>query len=409
MTSFYSDLNIYDEDTCYEPLDYIGDKDLFVTRLLMGAPAPVQLAPKHCDCSNCKWLGKDKQCEQKYLTVNDMQKYFAEQVRIQRENAETETIKAMSKMQKSFIERMKDSDENTKNKLSRHYEFMRSLPKESSSVRARKEIEKNKIFMKKMKAQQKFALKMASNVKKTTPATKIVRKSFDKQNIEVQNIEVQEIIEEFQSPTVVEVPGVIEEVESPTVVEIEEVKTPTVFEIEEVKTPTVEVKLPENWQEVKKKTSEKSHNKTNLTQMCNSVFTGEECLYKEHCRFAHSKSELVVFDCPFGSNCHYVNNKSNGVYTSVEGKWCKNKHPGETKDALCSRIFKKKMFSEKNQNVSKTLMVCQDKPILALNPKTESKVNSFEEVVLLVPEKMALQALEIMINSGKTNITIKLI
>lgn len=394
MTSFYSDWNISDEDTCYEPLDYIGDKDLFVPRLLMGAPAPVQLAPKHCDCSNCKWLGKDKQCEQKYLTVNDMQKYFAEQVRIQRENAETETIKTMSKMQTSFIESMKDSDENEKNKITRHYEFMRSLPKESSSVRARKEIEKNKIFMKKMKAQQKFALKMASNAKKTTPTTKIVRKSFDKQNIEVQ-----EIIEDFQSPTVVEVPGVIEEVESPTVVDIEEVKTPTV----------VEVKLPENWQEVKKKTNEKSHNKTNLTQMCNSVFTGEECLYKESCRFAHSKSELVVFDCPFGSNCHYVNNKSNGVYTSVEGKWCKNKHPGETKDALCSRIFKKKMFSEKNQNVSKTLMVCQDKPILALNPKTESKVNSFEEVVLLVPEKMALQALEIMINSGKTNITITLI
>ena len=159
--------------------------------------------------------------------------------------------------------------------------------------------------------------------------------------------------------------------------------------------------LEENWQEVKKKTSEKSQNKTNLTQMCNSVFTGEECQYKENCRFAHSKSELVVFDCPFGSNCKYVN-KSNGVYTSIQGKFCKNKHPGETKDNFCSRTFKRDMFSEKK---SKTLMVCQDKPALPL----DSKTNSFEEVVIIVAEEMALQALEIMINSGKMNITIKLI
>jgi hypothetical protein len=67
------------------------------------------------------------------------------------------------------------------------------------------------------------------------------------------------------------------------------------------------------------------------------------------------------------------------------------------------------MFSEKNNIVSKTLLVCQDKPVFALDSKTESKINSFEEIVLLVPEEMALQALEIMINSGKMNITIKLI
>ena len=411
MTSFYSDWNISDDDdeTCYEPLDYVGDKDIFFTRKQMCAPAPVQLAPKHCDCSNCNWNGKNKLCEQKYLTVNDMQKYFAEQVRIQRENAETETTEAMSKMQTSFIEMMKDSDEKAKNKLSHHYEFMRRLPKESSAVRARKEIEKNKIFMKKMKAQQKLALKIALNLKKKTPTTQIVRKSFDKKD------EVQENLEEFKTPIVVEVPLLIEEVETPTVevevpLVIEEVETPTVVvKVQEVETPTVvEVKLSENWQEVKKKTSEKSQNKTNLTQMCNSVFTGKECLYKENCRFAHSKSELLVFDCPFGSNCHYVNNKSNGVYTSVEGKFCKNKHPGETKDAFCSRFFKKKMFSE-NQILSNTVLVCQDKPNLELDSKTVSKINLFEEVVLLVPEEMALQALEIMIESGKMNITIKLI
>ena len=397
MTSFYSDWNISDDDTFYEPLDYLGNEDFFLPKRQLGAPAPVQLAPKHCDCSNCNWNGKDKLCEQKYLTVNDMQKYFAEQVRIQRENAETETTKTMSKMQTSFIEKMKDSDENEKNKISHHHEFMRSLPKESSSVRARKEIEKNKIFMKKMKAQQKLALKMASNAKKTTHTTKIVCKY---KNIEVPEeiktpteVEVQT---ENEEPTEVEVPT---ENEEPTQVEIQnEVEVPT--EVETDILPEV-LNLEENWQEVKKKTSEKSQNKKNLTQMCNSVFTGEECQYKENCRFAHSKSELVVFDCPFGSNCKYVN-KSNGVYTSIQGKFCKNKHPGETKDNFCSRTFKRNMFSEKN---SKTLMVCQDKPDLAL----DSKTNSFEEVVIIVAEEMALQALEIMINSGKMNITIKLI
>jgi len=392
MASFYSEWNISDDDTCYEPLDYVGDKDLFFTRKQLCAPAPVQLAPKHCDCSNCNWNGKNKLCEQKYLTVTDMQNYFAEQVRIQRENTETETTEAMSKMQTSFIERMKEVDENTKNLLSHHYEFMRRLPKESSAVRARKEIEKNKIFMKKMKAQQKLALKMASNAKKATPTTKIVCKS--------KNIEVPE---EIKTPTEVEVPTDLEE---PTEVEVPtEVEMQTEIEVDIL--PEV-LNLEENWQEVKKKTTEKSQNKTNLTQMCNSVFSGEECWYKENCRFAHSKSELVVFDCPFGGNCQYVN-KSNGVYTSVEGKFCKNKHPGETKDNFCSRTFKKKMFSEKNQIISNTLLVCQDKPVLALDSKTESKTNSFEEVVIIVAEEMALQALEIMINSGKMNITIKLI
>lgn len=401
MTSFYSKWNISDDDddTCYEPLDYVGDKDLFFTRKQLCAPAPVQLAPKHCDCSNCNWNGKNKLCEQKYLTVTDMQNYFAEQVRIQRENTETETTEAMSKMQTSFIERMKEVDENTKNLLSHHYEFMRRLPKESSAVRARKEIEKNKIFMKKMKAQQKLALKIALNLKKTTPTTQILCKSFGKKNIEFP-----EILEEVDTPDVVEleVPGVIEASIEVKVLDVfQEVETTTEFE---VKVPDV-LSLPENWQEVKKKTIQKQ-NKTNLTQMCNSVFTGEECLYKEKCRFAHSKSELLVFDCPFGSNCHYVKNKSNGVYTSVEGKFCRNKHPGETKDNFCSRTFKKKIFSEKNNIVSNTLLVCQDKPVLE---KIESKNNSSEEVVLLVPEEMALQALEIMINSGKMNITIKLI
>jgi hypothetical protein len=395
-------------------LDYVGDTDLFFTRKQLCAPAPVQLAPKHCDCFNCNWNGKNKLCEQKYLTVTDMQNYFAEQVRIQRKNAETETTEAMSKMQTSFIEMMKKSDENTKNLLSQHYEFMRRLPKESSAVRARKEIEKNKIFMKKMKAQQKLALKIALNLKKTTPATQILCKSFGKKNIEVSEIleeEVEtphsvelEVTGVIETPIDVKVSEVFQEVEASIEVKVlevfQEVKTTTEFD---VKLPDV-LSLPENWQEVKKKTIQKQ-NKTNLTQMCNSVFTGEECLYKEKCRFAHSKSELLVFDCPFGSNCHYVKNKSNGVYTSVEGKFCKNKHPGETKDNFCSRTFKKKIFSE-NKIVSNTLLVCQDKPVLK---KIESKNNSSEEVVLLVPEEMALQALEIMINSGKMNITIKLI
>ena len=66
------------------------------------------------------------------------------------------------------------------------------------------------------------------------------------------------------------------------------------------------------------------------------------------------------------------------------------------------------MFSE-NQILSNTFLVCQDKPNLELDSKTVSKINLFEEVVLLVPEEMALKALEIMIESGKMNITIKLI
>ena len=62
MTSFYSDWNISNDDTCYEPLDYLGNEDFFSKTSIGGAPAPVQLAPKHCD-----WNGKHKLCEQKYF------------------------------------------------------------------------------------------------------------------------------------------------------------------------------------------------------------------------------------------------------------------------------------------------------------------------------------------------------
>ena len=150
--------------------------------------------------------------------------------------------------------------------------------------------------------------------------------------------------------------------------------------------------------------------------MCISVFTGQECWNKENCKFAHSKSELVVFDCPFGENCFYVKKNSNGVYTTVEGKFCKNKHPGETKDNFCSRTFKKQMFSEKkiqtcsttfsNTNDQETL---QDKDLVSETKIQTNIPQGVEETLLLLPEELACEALKIMISSGKMNIQIKLI
>ncbi len=374
MTPFFEE-NFSDDDNCYEETN--SDDDVLISRRRL-TPFPIQLAPKHCNCSRCSWRGCEKTCEQKYLTVKDMEEYYSSQLLLQQENAKAEAAKNMATMQAGFVSMMKEIDENTKKIISEHYEFMASLPKESNAARTRRDLEKQKLFIKKMKAQQKIAI---ASSKKTTVVRKVQLVSSPVATPEVielgspvatpEVIEVSlplttptpEVIEvslplttptpeviEVSSPLTTPTPDVIEvslplTTPTPDVIEVSlplTTPTPEVIEVSlPLTTPTpevIEVSLPvanleSDWQEVKKKNVSKQKNILR-TQICDSVFTGEKCPHEEKCRFAHNEKDFFVLDCIFGNKC------INGVFTSPEGKFCKHKHLGETKASVYYRVFK---------------------------------------------------------------------
>ena len=438
----FIDENISDDDNCYEKSDL--DDDVLMSRRRL-TPFPIQLAPKHCNCVRCNWKGCEKPCEQKYLTVKDMEKYYSDKMLLQQENIKAEASKNMATMQAGFVSMMKEIDEKTQKMISQHHEFMASLPKESNATRTRRDLEKKKIFMKKIKAQQKIALAFS---KKTTLVSKVVRK-----------VQVVESMDEVETPEVIEVaiPEVIE-VATPEVIqlatpEVIEVATPEVIEVASIES---------DWQEVKKKNMLKQQKNIVRTQICDSVFTGEKCRHEGKCRFAHNEKEFSVLDCFFGNKCINVIQQSDGVYTSAEGKFCKHKHLGETKTSVYFRVFKNIRSTKFAKQTEQLLLEpplqqqhlepppqqpqsplhaqpplqqpqqplqqpLQQQPLPLEHPLQPPQLkppnasqqvvdddsmlsqNPNREIVLLVPIELAAQSLEILIRSGKTNIQVKLV
>jgi hypothetical protein len=454
MTLFFEE-NFSDDDNCYEDTN---SDDVLISRRRL-TPFPIQLAPKHCNCSRCSWRGSEKTCEQKYLTVKDMEEYYSSQLLLQQENAKAEAAKNMATMQAGFVSMMKEIDENTKKIISDHYEFMASLPKESNAARTRRDLEKQKLFIKKMKAQQKIAI---ASSKKTTVVRKVQLVSSQVTTPDVIELgspvakpEVIELCSPVATPEVIELDSPTSDVievssplttPTPDVIEVSlplTTPTPDVIELSSpVATPTpevIEVSLPvanleSDWQEVKKKNVSKQKNILR-TQICDSVFTGEKCPHEEKCRFAHNEKEFFVLDCIFGNKC------INGVYTSAEGKFCKHKHLGETKTSVYYRVFKnirskkiaKQQLSQpplpqQPQQLPQPLQQPPQQPPQQLPqppqpplpqpplpqppqqlPQLPQPPTNSEVVVLLVPIELAAQSLEILIKSGKTNIQIKLV
>jgi hypothetical protein len=159
------------------------------------------------------------------------------------------------------------------------------------------------------------------------------------------------------------------------------------------------------------------------TRMCNSVGTGNQCRHGSNCRFAHSEEELVDVECFFGSSCHNVVHKGEGVYCAVKGKYCDRKHPGETKASICARTGRQmpKVVAPVVEPVvvpvvaptqpawKKPLSLEVEPKILAEPIASTEIVAPVEEIVLRVPKELAMQAMEIAIKSGKTNIRLEFI
>lgn len=82
------------------------------------------------------------------------------------------------------------------------------------------------------------------------------------------------------------------------------------------------------------------------TKMCNSIEIGQNCPYKDRCRFAHDINELVITECLFGNDCRYVY-KQNYKWFNKEGKKvCFHRHPTELNSDYYIRIGAKKQKDE---------------------------------------------------------------
>ena len=72
------------------------------------------------------------------------------------------------------------------------------------------------------------------------------------------------------------------------------------------------------------------------TRMCHSVDKKEPCPHGDNCRFAHDLDELNVSDCLFHDKCYFVQ-MHNGVLCNHGEKICRHKHPQETKQNVFLR------------------------------------------------------------------------
>ena len=362
MTRFFENMG----DSCYEQPEYDSDYDseydsdecsMNQKRKVLG---PVQLASKKCSCIRCNWKGEDRECEQKWITFNQMQAHYDEQLKLKCSELQVETSASIAKMQAEHTAALKVLDEQSLLVLSQHIAFMATLPNESKAGRERREAEKKKAHQEKMsrqvrkgggfkkrvvketdpeviKARRASRRKESRDIKKESEAERA--KTFASEVecvVEERVVESVAVVEESVESLVVDSVAVVEEVavvveESVVVVE-ESVVEPTQ---QVCKSTCVHESKEDDWQEVKSRTRQ-APKPIVRTKMCDSVDSKKPCRHV-NCRFAHSISELVFDDCSFGDACKNVDRKQGGVYSTVYGKTCIRLHPDETKESVCAR------------------------------------------------------------------------
>ena len=346
------------ELSCYEQPEYDSDYDSEYDsddkcstrkRIVLG---PLQLAPKKCNCIHCNWNGEQKECEQKWVTLNQMREHYNNQMKLKCLELQVETSTSIAKMQAEHSSALKALEEQSILVLSQHNAFMATLPKETKAGRERRKAEKKKAHQEKMSRQ----------VHKTGGFKKRVIKEIDPEVIKARRASRRKVSKDakkeaeaervltFASEKVVE-EVVAEEVVTEEVV-AEEVVAEEVVEVFKyvdlvLQTRPTQVKKSddeENWQQVKSRKKQPTTQPTTQshqpirTQMCESVASEKCCRHGDKCRFAHNVTELVFPVCSFGNNCNNVIREGNGVYSSVRGKMCNRSHPGETKESVCARV-----------------------------------------------------------------------
>jgi hypothetical protein len=186
-----------------------------------------------------------------------------------------------------------------------------------------------------------------------------------------------------------------------------------------------------------------------FTRPCNSLVKGEKCEKGLDCTYAHSTGQLKLTKCHFGSNCKNVISGSDCIENANTGKVCSFLHePIETVNMYCKRVYgfddakphevvKSEVVlttpktapktapktSPKTFNTFKTLnanakpfkeiMADESKERESKNIKTDvtipsSVTSSDDKIVVDVPKDMAMQMLEMLVKSGKTNIELRI-
>ena len=422
-TSNSIDASCYEHDCDqYDPEYDSGEAGSSLNRMRIVILGPVQLAPKHCNCSRCEWHGDEKPCIQKYVTMNEMKKHYTDRLVSKTLDLEAQTLATIGQMQSAFREAMKVKDEQAVLLRSQHNAFMSRLPKESRAGKERRLQQKHKDFLEKLSNRpvQKAGFKkriVKDTAVEVVAARRALRRKESRDNKKKEEVEravkfkaVETVAQVETSESVVEKveESVVKKVEESVVEKVEEsvvdkVEDSVVDKVEDSVVETVE----EVWQEVKKPPAKKSvallnpTHKRACTQMCRSVGTNEPCRHGNNCRFAHDTSELVFLYCSFGLGCRNVDRQSSGVYKNKAGKTCNHVHPGETKASVCNRA-------------GITYVLPKDTPSTSLSStkksseKDQTKTDE-DEIVIRVPKELALQAMEIAMKAGKTNIRIEIV
>ena len=187
-----------------------------------------------------------------------------------------------------------------------------------------------------------------------------------------------------------------------------------------------------------------------FTRPCNSLVKGVKCDKGLDCTYAHSTGQLKLTKCHFGSNCKNVICRSDFIENANTGKVCSFMHePIETVNMYCKRVYgfddtKPNEVVKKSEVVAtstaapntfnrfnrfdtfksfnasakpfKEIMADESKERENKNIKTyvtipssipSSITSSEDKIVVDVPKDMAMQMLEMLVKSGKTNIEIR--
>ena len=413
----------YEQGDKYDPEYDLGEADSSLNRTRLVILGPIQLAPKHCNCSRCEWHGDEKPCVQKYVTMNQMNKHYNDCMVSQTLDLKAQTIATIGQMQSEFRAAMKEKDEQSVLLCSQHNAFMSSLPKESRAGKERRLQQKQKDLLEKLSNRPVQKAGFKKRIVKDTPvevvkARRALRRKESRGNKKKEEIER---AANFKAIAVAQVETSVEETVAQVETSVEDTAAQVETSVEET-VAQVETSVEESWQEVKKTPAKKRvalpnpAHKLACTQMCRSVGTNEPCRHGNNCRFAHDTSELVFLDCSFGLGCRNVDRQSSGVYKNKAGKTCNHMHPGETKASMCNRVGIKSDKIISMPTAPSTTIKTQQKSDQD-NTKTmcrsvgvdEPKFSHEEEIVIRVPKDLALQAMEIAMKSGKTKIRIEIV
>lgn len=163
--------------------------------------------------------------------------------------------------------------------------------------------------------------------------------------------------------------------------------------------------------------------KLNKTQMCNSV--GKSKCHHKNCRFAHSLEELKFSNCLFGDRCRFILVRPNGNVDNSGNKKCLHKHPCENDNDFIIRTGLDSYKSAEPRPIVEVETINKNviwdkysypsvKPIKPVNSDkleivVKQAVQDKTETVLRVPSNLAVQAIELAIKSGVTNIRLEII